>query len=312
MRGTSIRDARRALHRRLTPAGAGNIETARGSTCSRRAHPRRCGEHPVDEAYATLDPGSPPQVRGTSPLGKRRYTRHRLTPAGAGNISASPASSSMRGAHPRRCGEHPSRIPVIRTSLGSPPQVRGTSGGGRDDARVDGLTPAGAGNISAPPLWLPRTPAHPRRCGEHGQALDGTLTVGGSPPQVRGTSRIVGWVYADHGLTPAGAGNIECSAVVIALSQAHPRRCGEHPGGVEWDYWLTGLTPAGAGNIPTSGSQSSWRRAHPRRCGEHPGNRTWAKRLSGSPPQVRGTFDPQIVPANLRGLTPAGAGNIGR
>ena len=71
--------------------------------------------------------GSPPQVRGT--LHDLDDVKHlaRLTPAGAGNISASQPGGPGRWAHPRRCGEHWVAVWLRRTMAGSPPQVRGTS-----------------------------------------------------------------------------------------------------------------------------------------------------------------------------------------
>ena len=155
---------------------------------SRRAHPRRCGEHC---RHRCPDRG----------LGG-------LTPAGAGNIASGACPVHRPGAHPRRCGEHRWQRPPHHREAGSPPQVRGTFTAPPHRRDTHGLTPAGAGNIRWRRSPHCRHAAHPRRCGEHLRQSPSKTTWSGSPPQVRGTCpRAVGHCAAP-GLTPAGAGNI--------------------------------------------------------------------------------------------------------
>ena len=70
------------------------------------------------------------------------------------------------------------------------------------------------------------------------------------------------------------------------------------------------LIPAGAGNICEALRQRRQPRAHPRRCGEHAGQQTTGEYQTGSSPQVRGTSGPPRGSDDVRGLIPAGAGNI--
>ena len=92
------------------------------------------------------------------------------------------------------------------------------------------------------------------------------------------------------GLTPAGAGNMWGLPWSSGTSQAHPRRCGEHPSGPGVSSRFDGLTPAGAGNITSTTTTATNCRAHPRRCGEHSDKENVITSPSGSPPQVRGTY----------------------
>ena len=53
---------------RFIPAGAGNTTGRRSRTSCSTVHPRRRGEHAVDEAIAEGTTGSSPQARGTRPV----------------------------------------------------------------------------------------------------------------------------------------------------------------------------------------------------------------------------------------------------
>ena len=151
-----------------------------------RDHPRRCGENMPSIHSSPHVPGSPPQVRGKHYRFGRCVRGCRITPAGAGKTIAQFAKCIQKEDHPRRCGENKEAqaIKVLRT--GSPPQVRGKHSDMLDGINAVRITPAGAGKT-----WIdakPSEPAedHPRRCGENITANLFTLTVRGSPPQVRG------------------------------------------------------------------------------------------------------------------------------
>ena len=73
---------------------------------------------------------------------------------------------------------------------------------------------------------------------------------------------------------------------------------------------VPGLIPAGAGNMYKLATFTVSARAHPRRCGEHKKLQSAEILESGSSPQVRGTFNICQVCNIIRGLIPAGAGNI--
>ena len=134
---------------------------------------------------------------------------------------------------------------------------------------VNGLIPAGAGNIPVLGLGGFRGRAHPRGCGEHGVCSVIWMSLMGSSPRVRGTFRNLGEFVPVLGLIPAGAGNMSCTSQQNQSCWAHPRGCGEHhdlrrrrntrPGSsprVRGTFPLgnltrliAGLIPAGAGNI---------------------------------------------------------------
>ena len=170
-----------------SPQVRGTSSAAQSPGAGSRAHPRRCGEHPLPAHHRQACPGSSPQVRGTSHHGGGVWVRHGLIPAGAGNIIDAQANAGKVRAHPRRCGEHTVRCPKSISPRGSSPQVRGTLlilEAGHQDLR---LIPAGAGNMRAVAGAAPVVWAHPRRCGEHRpEPLPGAPEPGSSP-QVRGT-----------------------------------------------------------------------------------------------------------------------------
>ena len=106
VRGTHLSPAHLWQRDRFIPAGAGNTVVVTHDDLQAPVHPRRCGEHLVDEKYLLLCPGSSPQVRGTP------YPRHilaavwRFIPAGAGNTRTRCRQNIKLTVHPRRCGEH--------------------------------------------------------------------------------------------------------------------------------------------------------------------------------------------------------------
>ena len=89
---------------------------------------------------------------------------------------------------------------------GSPPQVRGKLMGYHYTDGVDRITPAGAGKTVSSIYNLPHQRDHPRRCGENFIYSIVTLSVKGSPPQVRGKLEFCQKVSGIRGITPAGAG----------------------------------------------------------------------------------------------------------
>ena len=179
----------------------------------------------------------------------------------------------------------------------------GDSGGARPhhpipaDGMVDGSAGARAAvsggsrrrRRSCRPEAVPRDRAHPRRCGEHPPSRTDSNQIGGSSPQVRGTSRRPLRRLGRRRLIPAGAGNITAAQRFLLWPWAHPRRCGEHAADALSMPTCTGsspqvrgtwnirhdhepgprLIPAGAGNIMAPCRTARHSGAHPRRCGEH-------------------------------------------
>jgi len=130
-------------------------------------------------------------------------------------------------------------------------------------------------------------------------------------------------------ITPACAGNTSTKSPFKILCWDHPRLRGEHPascrqspsgqgsppparGTPSWGWQCErrfGITPACAGNTQLSGlgRVAAW--DHPRLRGEPTRNGRIPPGRTGSPPPARGTPAPELLPASLRGITPACAGN---
>lgn len=89
-----------------------------------RAHPRGRGEHEIgiDDAFAEV--GSSPRARGAQEPMPRIRRVAGLIPAGAGSTSCRVIRWRMRGAHPRRRGEHLQTTSANRPRRGSSPQAR--------------------------------------------------------------------------------------------------------------------------------------------------------------------------------------------
>ena len=280
------------------------------------------GHSPIDS--------SSPQVRGTCASDVHLLLFHRFIPAGAGNICPDRPPGPRASVHPRRCGEHGPKIPIMARPSGSSPQVRGTCVVSKRQRDLSQFIPAGAGNIMLVAMRLPGQPVHPRRCGEHhDHGADGYGLVGSSP-QVRGTSTAVPTRRKLPRFIPAGAGNMTLADGESLTVTVHPRRCGEHLHGKGKQAMHDGSSPqvrgtfkrgscdksdgrfipAGAGNIGASISAHSFVPVHPRRCGEHLRLDCFDNKLLGSSPQVRGTSLNAAADQDLRRFIPAGAGNI--
>ena len=171
---------------RITPAGAGKTLCLSCFVTAQGDHPRRCGENSSGFVISFLLSGSPPQVRGKLLPHLSFLSSLRITPAGAGKTVKENANYGNRKDHPRRCGENRSKITLITSSLGSPPQVRGKPDHRPWQGTVRGITPAGAGKTAAVAV-------------EKSDAA-------GSPPQVRGKHFAYFILYFGAGITPAGAG----------------------------------------------------------------------------------------------------------
>ena len=125
VRGKPLIKQIESLEGGITPAGAGKTHTEPSSAVRKQDHPRRCGENGTLRNHASVDFGSPPQVRG-----KRRDNHHkaqgvRITPAGAGKTAVVKQAAAIAWDHPRRCGENYITYDPDLLAQGSPPQVRG-------------------------------------------------------------------------------------------------------------------------------------------------------------------------------------------
>ena len=109
-----------------------------------------------------------------------------ITPAGAGKTLKQKRQYAVNEDHPRRCGENCFLLFAIKTTEGSPPQVRGKPHFQLSLLPPLRITPAGAGKTVFCKLNERTNQDHPRRCGENGIPASDYYRQYGSPPQVRG------------------------------------------------------------------------------------------------------------------------------
>ena len=152
-----------------------------------RAHPRGCGEHARTAACYRYHRGSSPRVRGTCRVFPALARMRGLIPAGAGNMPMLRPVVDAYRAHPRGCGEHQKLALSLDSGKGSSPRVRGTFLTHSLSRHIQGLIPAGAGNMVSFTKGMPSSRAHPRGCGEHQVYRQRLNRRRGSSPRVRGT-----------------------------------------------------------------------------------------------------------------------------
>ena len=200
-----------------------------------------------------------------------------------------PGGGRASGAHPRACGENPSRASMARTYSGSSPRVRGKQAPSVPHVLVRGLIPARAGKTLPAASCVIRAMAHPRACGENRFSTDALLREDGSSPRVRGKLLGYAWAAYQVRLIPARAGKTPKKSSSSSPGRAHPRACGENccgcglvgdgdgssprvrgkPVPVNGGDVPEGLIPARAGKTSHSGVNTFSPWAHPRACGEN-------------------------------------------
>ena len=111
--------------------------------------------------------GSPPQVRGKRYGTRTLSNAGGITPAGAGKTRIGGGVCPNAEDHPRRCGENIRSLKASGKRKGSPPQVRGKQETKIREARVQRITPAGAGKTAEVDANERAFRDHPRRCGEN-------------------------------------------------------------------------------------------------------------------------------------------------
>ena len=127
VRGTVKDPLLDAVDMGITPACAGNRGTARWTRCCWKDHPRVCGEQVRLRHKGGGGKGTPTRVRGTGYPPGAAFARLRITPACAGNRSASAVKEAEEKDHPRVCGEQQGFRRHVEGLCGSPPRVRGTA-----------------------------------------------------------------------------------------------------------------------------------------------------------------------------------------
>ena len=192
--------------------------------------------------------------------------------------------------------------------------------------------PACAGNRPRSGSLTPRSPVHPRVCGEQTLNHVPLSLYGGSSPRVRGTGGELTEADIMARFIPACAGNSALADQRYSRGSVHPRVCGEQRKAVFTMSRIFGSSPRVRGTdypasarhlfsrfIPAcAGNSCSTRIAraeptvHPRVCGEQLSMYERRHAESGSSPRVRGTAVPEIRPLSPFRFIPACAGNSQR
>ena len=167
MRGKPKGCVVRASANRITPADAGKTPLRYTESRKNRDHPRGCGENPNCLIFLIFFDKSPPRMRG-KPSGRRSRSRKiRITPADAGKTMPPLQGESGTRDHPRGCGENDASCASKRSTMGSPPRMRGKHLVGDHIDYLSGITPADAGKTGCGHRARMARWDHPRRCGEN-------------------------------------------------------------------------------------------------------------------------------------------------
>ena len=206
MRGKAGSLSARAASLRITPAHAGKSGTAGRTRRHAVDHPRPCGEKPSVHQAPSVQPGSPPPMRGKESIGLWCTRNTGITPAHAGKSENGSIVSETPQDHPRPCGEKVTVRHAERRVRGSPPPMRGKAINGWDDTTIVGITPAHAGKSWPQSDIHRRTGDHPRPCGEKTLHIRAPISNKGSPPPMRGKEATARTIDVDRRITPAHAG----------------------------------------------------------------------------------------------------------
>ncbi len=171
--------------------------------------------------------GSPPPMRGKVQQFPDRFRFLGITPAYAGKSRALYAEAKNYEDHPRLCGEKPSIRPYPKSSLGSPPPMRGKAEPMQIVTDLIRITPAYAGKRCTPQSYQAICRDHPRLCGEKIKEEADRQGITGSPPPMRGKDEFANGGRSKSGITPAYAGKSVLGSSFITPCEDHPRLCGE-------------------------------------------------------------------------------------
>ena len=195
--------------------------------------------------------------------------------------------------------------------------------------RINGITPAHAGNTICEAEITLVVRDHPRTRGEYRMSAHSPKSNWGSPPHTRGIRVIKELRPTWVGITPAHAGNTIGSYLSQYLAKDHPRTRGEyidmykvaledvgsppHTRGIlvaqRYRWRRDGITPAHAGNTASIASATCSVGDHPRTRGEYLAQSVVVVIYPGSPPHTRGIPCTICCCSDISGITPAHAGN---
>ena len=129
----------------ITPAYAGKSKVDLPDMCTKRDHPRVCGEKTISLDMHRTFSGSPPRMRGKVPFYLEFFDNTGITPAYAGKRPPHRRKKPVHEDHPRVCGEKHIYMFPVPLVLGSPPRMRGKGVHHVHDSPEIGITPAYAG-----------------------------------------------------------------------------------------------------------------------------------------------------------------------
>ena len=268
-----------------------------------------CGEHLRIGISHVFSRGSSPHVRGAQTPLRNPNTLQGIIPACAGSTVRKRKISLSPWDHPRMCGEHITRILQHAVRTGSSPHVRGALEVFVGARNGSGIIPACAGSTSHMLLSFRCGWDHPRMCGEHAEAVTGSMRPPGSSPHVRGAPRERLHQRQDHGIIPACAGSTPSPLPGMTRYRgSSPHVRGALFGGRIVDAEV-GIIPACAGSTLQVARIVIGTRDHPRMCGEHITATEDDHIIPGSSPHVRGApFHCSLI-HGWTGIIPACAGS---
>ena len=145
MRGKLANALKSSFVLRITPAHAGKTGKRHSNRFQRTDHPRTCGENFRIFGTCAKVFGSPPHMRGKPYMFFLRVGSRRITPAHAGKTQNQDEDGRAKSDHPRTCGENQAILYTEKTTIGSPPHMRGKLYRLNSSLNPCRITPAHAG-----------------------------------------------------------------------------------------------------------------------------------------------------------------------
>ena len=267
------------------------------------------GDHMVACWFLSKAAGPPPHARGSLPARPHRRHVRRPTPACAGITRTAWEHHHADGAHPRMRGDHAHILGTWDGVSGPPPHARGSRALGCEHEAGHGPTPACAGITGRLVARPRRARAHPRMRGDHRDARERNIDLGGPPPHARGSRVLLPAGRQHQRPTPACAGITTLRRLYPHLTTAHPRMRGDHPSRARGagrcggppphargsrraearEHGTHGPTPACAGITRSRAGRSGGAAAHPRMRGDHVRRKLRYRSNRGPPPHARGS-----------------------
>ena len=196
---------------RISPAHAGNTIVHSPSRAPSGDQPRTCGEYRGSRFPAVCQSGSAPHMRGILGESRKINPKPRISPAHAGNTLASVRQCSTAEDQPRTCGEYDYYNTDCPGPVGSAPHLRGIPGLPGPHRRLEGISPAHAGNTARAAASARALADQPCTCGEYLTDPRVDFDDVGSAPHMRGIRSRAVYLARDFRISPAHAGNtIRC------------------------------------------------------------------------------------------------------